>query len=292
VTRPGAVGTTARRAPAKLNLTLEVLARREDGYHEIETVLMTLPWGDDVQVTVAEGRGRQVALEVTGACDGVPTDASNLAVRAAQAVLDHAGVDGVAVRVALHKRIAPGAGLGGGSSDAAAVLVLLGERFGVPTAAQCALAAGLGSDVPFLVGGGAAIARGRGERLEPLPTVRLVPVVLVLAPFGCPTGQVYARSAERIRRAPADTLARAVAALASGDPAAWRAAHHNDLALAALRVEPRLRDLAREMEVRLGRPPLLSGSGSTLYDVPDAGEEERVVAALAGLPGRRVLVRP
>lgn len=282
----------ARLAPAKLNLVLRVLGRRADGFHEIESVLVTLPWGDDVDVRAVPGATDHVRLHLQGETQGIPQDEANLAVRAARAVLDRVpGRPGLEVDISLVKRVPPGAGLGGGSSDAASVIALLGEALHVPAAEQGEIAASLGSDIPFLLQGGAALVRGRGERVEPLPTPAVPAVVLVMPPFGCSTAAVYARCAQRVRSVPASGIPAAIDALASGSPAAWREVHGNDLAFAALRVEPRLKDLAREMEVRLGRPPLLSGSGSTLYDVPDAGDEQAVLDALQGLPARVLLVR-
>ena len=282
----------ARLAPAKLNLALRVLGRRAEGFHEIESVMVTLPWGDDVGLRVAAGAADRLRLQQQGETQGVPRDDTNLAVRAARAVLGHvAERPALDVDIDLVKRVPPGAGLGGGSSDAAAVIALLGEALHVPPAEQGEIAASLGSDIPFLLQGGAAVVRGRGEQVEVLPSPRVPSVVLVLPPFGCSTAAVYARCAERVRNVPASAIPAAVAALASGSPAAWREAHGNDLAFAALRVEPRLKDLAREVEVRLGRPPMLSGSGSTLYDVPDVGDEQAVLDALQGLPARVLLVR-
>lgn len=281
-----------RLAPAKLNLVLRVLGRRADGYHEIESVLVTLPWGDDVDVRVVPASRTSLHLRVRGDAAGVPRDEGNLALRAAQALVAHRpGGPPLDICIDLRKRVPPGAGLGGGSSDAAAVIALLGDALQVPPAVQGEIAAGLGSDIPYLLRGGPAVVRGRGERVDPLPATRVPAVVLVMPPFGCSTAAVYARCAERVRDVPASAVPAAIAALASGSPAAWREAHGNDLALAAMRVEPRLKDLAREMEVRLGRPPCLSGSGSTLYDVPDVGEEQAVLAALARLPARVLLVR-
>jgi 4-diphosphocytidyl-2-C-methyl-D-erythritol kinase len=152
------------------------------------------------------------------------------------------------------------------------------------------VAADLGADVPFLLHGGGATATGRGEVLAPLPDAPPVTLVLILPPFGTETGRVYARAAERVRHAPAGGLEAAVAARASGDPARLRDAHHNDLAEAALRAYPDLLRFTARVERALRRPPCLTGSGSTLYDVPDAGEVEDVVARLAHLPGRREVV--
>ena len=171
-----AVAEASEPAHAKVNLGLSVLARRGDGYHEIETVVARLALHDDVAVRLA-GAGVQLAVE--GAA--LPTGEDNLAVRAARAYLDAVGADaagktGVAIRLA--KRIPVAAGLGGGSSDAAAVLRALARLVPAPVD-LIAVGSALGSDVPFFVADlPAALARGRGERLEPLT---LPPLTLVLA---------------------------------------------------------------------------------------------------------------
>lgn len=277
-----------RVARAKVNLYLEVIGRRPDGYHEIATLLRTVAFGDDVEVETTARSG--VVVTTRGA--DLPDDDRNLAVRAAKAHLAATGAPG-GVRLLLEKRVPLGGGLGGGSSDAATVLRCLDAVAGPRALGPerlAALAASLGSDVPFLLDGGAAVARGRGERLTPLPSGP--PLTLVLAFPGVPadTAAVYARSGERVRRAPAGGLDAAVEALASGVPSRVRDAHHNDLAHAALRVVPALARFAAEMERALGRPPCLSGSGSTFFDVPDPGEADDVVARLAHLPGRRQVV--
>jgi 4-diphosphocytidyl-2-C-methyl-D-erythritol kinase len=149
----------------------------------------------------------------------------------------------------------------------------------------------LGADVPFLLAGGTATATGRGDVVRREPSGPPVTLVLVLPPLGTQTAAVYARVAERRRPAPPGGLDRALDALRSGVPARIRDAHHNDLAEAALRAYPDLLRFTARAERLLGRPPCMTGSGSTLFDVPDPGETEEVVARLASLPGRREVVR-
>jgi 4-diphosphocytidyl-2-C-methyl-D-erythritol kinase len=151
------------RAPAKINLDLRVLGRRPDGFHELRTIFHTISLADRIDIEFTPSRGVSVELDDP---QGIP---DNLVVRAARLVLEAAGATG-AVRIRLDKRIPMGAGLGGGSSDAAAVLlalpVLAGRR--VPLARLCELGQDLGSDVPFFLMGGAAAAIGRGTELFPL----------------------------------------------------------------------------------------------------------------------------
>ena len=275
-------------APAKVNLYLEVVGRRPDGYHDLKTLFQTVAWGDDVEVEDADTMSCTVGGEV-----GIPTDETNLALRAAHAWREATGHER-GVRVHLGKRVPAGGGLGGGSSDAACVLRLLQALHparALPPDRLREVARGLGADVPFLLDGGTAIGVGRGDDVRPLPPAPPVTLVLLLAPFPTSTVEVYARVAERIRRAPKDGLDRAVEAVASGVPERIREAHHNDLGEAAMRAVPALRALAIQAERLLGRPPCLTGSGSTLFDVPDEGEAEDVVARWRSLPGRREVVR-
>jgi 4-diphosphocytidyl-2-C-methyl-D-erythritol kinase len=161
----------------------------------------------------------------------------------------------------------------------------------VPRDRLVEVARGLGADVPFFLTGGTATATGRGDVIAPLPAAPAVDLVLLLAPFPTATAKVFGRVAERVRKAPPGGLARAVEAVASGVPARIRDAHHNDLAEAAIRAYPEMLRFTSTAERLLGRPPCLSGSGSTLFDVPDVGGVDEVLARLAPLPGRRQVVR-
>jgi 4-diphosphocytidyl-2-C-methyl-D-erythritol kinase len=260
-----------------------VLGRRADGFHEIRTLFAEVGLADEVTVERTALPG--VVCETVGA--SLPEGPANLAARAAGLWLAQARAPGGA-RVRLAKRLPVGGGMGGGSSDAAAVLRLL-EAGGPPLGPERlrALAASLGSDVPFFLTGGAAVGRGRGERIEPLPPPPEVPVVLLVPPFPTETAAVYRAFERPPRVAAAPALEEAVAALASGDPARLRAAHRNDLAFGAMRAYPDLARFCAHAERLLGRPPCLTGSGSTFFDLPDPGETETVVSRLAPLPGRR-----
>ena len=156
-----------RQAYAKINWMLRVTGRRPDGYHDLETIFQTISLRDTLSFTPSETLSLQ--------CDdpAVPTDQSNLVMRAAHAL----GVDNVAI--SLHKRIPAGGGLGGGSSDAAATLVAL-ARQGISQDRLQKIALTLGSDVPFFLTGGTAYATGRGEQLVPLSGVAGIPLLLVL----------------------------------------------------------------------------------------------------------------
>lgn len=175
------------RAEAKINLFLEVTARRTDGYHDILSVMQSVSLCDELELCP---RGRGIALD----CGDAPLDCGekNLAYRAARLYLEHVGADcGVAMR--LTKRIPMQAGLGGGSSDAAAVLVGLERLFGHPLGLErlTRLGAALGADVPFCIMGGCARAEGIGERLEPLPTLPECGIVICCPPERISTPGAY-----------------------------------------------------------------------------------------------------
>lgn len=282
-------------APVKINLYLDVLGRRPDGFHELETLFVRLPWGDDVALSLEEEPG--IRLRLASDDPSVPADASNLAVRAADAYLSearHAGRDvpaGLTLR--LTKHIPAGAGLGGGSSDAAAVLRLLDGELGLlPPDVLRAVAARLGSDVPFfLLDEPAAVGRGRGEILEPLAAAPPEDLILILPGSHHDTGRVFGCVTVGEAAAPPDGLAKASAALARGSPSAVRGAAHNGLEPAVLRAYPRYGALVDAVAARLGRRPQLTGTGSALYDLPEAGEAEAVAARLADLPVEIRVVR-
>jgi 4-diphosphocytidyl-2-C-methyl-D-erythritol kinase len=176
-------------APAKVNLFLRVLSRNQDGYHGIETLLCLINLADTLTAERREGRG--TTIEVQGADTGPP--AENLAVRAAQRVLEATG-NHFAVHLTLVKRIPVRAGLGGGSSDAAAALRLVNGLAGnaVPRHELLQFAAQIGSDVPFFFSGAAlALAWGRGERMIRLPPLPASPALLVTPRVPIATGDAY-----------------------------------------------------------------------------------------------------
>lgn len=216
------------RAPAKVTLSLRVTGVRADGYHLIDAEMVTVDLYDELELADAP----EARLEVAGV--DLPVADDNLVLRALRAV-------GRPARVRLTKRIPPGAGLGGGSADAAAVLRWAGA------VDQPALAVALGADVPFCVRGGRARVTGIGEVLEPLPYVERE-LTLLTPPFGCSTPAVY-RAWDQL-----------------GGP---RAAGPNDLEPAALAVEPRLAAYRDRLGDATGCTPVLAGSGSTWF-VPGA----------------------
>lgn len=177
-------------APAKVNLSLRVVRRRDDGFHEIDSLFVPISVFDRLDIELRDDGG----LAFT--CDdaSIPGDDTNLVVRAARAFCEKTGRE-PNVRIHLEKRIPHGAGLGGGSSDAASTLLALDRLFGtkLPRETLLNVAADLGSDIPFFILGQPARARGRGEQLEPADLPHRLPLLLIKPPFPVPTPWAYQR---------------------------------------------------------------------------------------------------
>lgn len=189
-------------APAKINLSLRILGKRYDGYHELETLMVPLRLADELEIGHVGGEG----IVLTCSDPDLPAGHDNLCVKAAEAFLQATGLRH-GISLTLLKRIPHGAGLGGGSSDAAAVLRGLNALFDYPMVAEelHQIAAPLGSDVPFFLHGGPAWCRGRGDIMEPLPNPEALPertLLLIKPPFPVPTPWAYMRYAE-LRERPA-----------------------------------------------------------------------------------------
>jgi 4-diphosphocytidyl-2-C-methyl-D-erythritol kinase len=273
------------RVPAKINLYLGCGPVGADRYHELTTVYQAVSMYDEVTVTPAGG----LSVSVSG--DGsaqVPADADNLAARAAIALARRAGVH-PAVRIAIVKGIPVAGGMAGGSADAAATLVACDALWGTEfsKADLHEVAAGLGSDVPFLLHGGTALGTGRGDRLSPVLASGEYHWVVAMADTGLATPAVYAeldrlRSSATVPRLEPSADA-VLAALRSGDPVTLGRALANDLEPAALALRPALRrTLAAGRELgAVGA--LVSGSGPTcLFLAADEDDAIRLAAALAG----------
>jgi 4-diphosphocytidyl-2-C-methyl-D-erythritol kinase len=266
-------------APAKVNLSLRILGARPDGFHDIDTLFQAIDLADEVSVEFA---GSEVHLEVHGAELGAVEE--NLAYRAAVRARGEVGLES-GLRVGLTKRIPVGAGLGGGSSDAAAVLACVGALAAIdrgdPRLRR--IASELGSDVPFFLGS-AALARGtgRGELLEPLAPLPTVDLVLVSPPVHVSSGGAYRALAEARRAGHA--APRAGGADAFAGPASWRevvAAAQNDFATVIVGRHPEIaRALGALGEVG-AELALMTGSGSTSFGLfADRDTAERAAAEL------------
>ena len=176
-------------AYAKVNLTLDVLGKREDGYHDLQSVMQTISIRDDVEIDV--GTGKPWVLECSR--EDIPNGPENLAWKAAKVYCDAMKLDPQGLAIRITKRIPSGAGLGGGSADAAAVLRALNRHFDSPLSilALAELGAQVGSDVPFCVVGGTAMVEGRGERLRKLPDMPECVFVVCKPEFSVSTPELY-----------------------------------------------------------------------------------------------------
>jgi 4-diphosphocytidyl-2-C-methyl-D-erythritol kinase len=283
-----------RLAPAKLNLSLAILGRRPDGFHAIHSVMVPLQLADRLSVAIkASGTD---SLRVEGFPAGPVED--NLVLRAFEAT--RAAVRGGAITsplaARLEKRIPVAAGLAGGSSDAAAAIDAALEAWSaeLDPERRLAVAASLGSDVPFFLSGGPALVQGRGERITELRGLRGEPpgVLLVTPPVPVPTADVFAAlAAGGPAAAPAPGATRITSAHLAGEligglratdlvARAGILSTANDLSAAAALVAPGLVRLRRALARLTGRPIGLSGSGPTLWAIYPSGEAASEAAAL------------
>ena len=281
-----ACGAVCILAPAKVNLGLAVLGRRDDGYHEIRTLFQAISLCDRITLRRL-GRGIRVR------CPALPgLGADNLAHRAAALFLERSGVVG-GVEIEVEKRIPAGGGLGGGSSDAAATLVGCCRLFGVRPAPGLLRewAALLGSDVPFFIEGGAAVGAGRGEILRPLEPWRgRVSALVHIPPEGLATAAVYGKldSGGLTRRQAAFTIL--LGLWQGGDLQRFGARLFNDLEAPAFALFPRLAEVKAALGEAGAAGSLLCGSGSSVVGIfADPAVASRAARALSGrFPGRFV----
>ena len=266
-----------RQAPAKLNLGLHVLRKRPDGFHDLETVFLRILWADVLTVRPSWRVG------LTCSDSTLTTDETNLVMKAALRLAEAVGVEqGAALH--LDKRLPHGAGLGGGSSDAAATLRLLADLWKLDTPEETlrALALALGSDVPFFLGPDAAYATGRGEILTPLhdPATGALyqlpyALVVVVPPVCVSTAEAYARVCPHATGRPdLRTL------VLSNDLARWRTALVNDFEKPVFEVVPAIRAVKEDLLEAGAGYAAMSGSGSAVFGVFE--DEDKATAAAEG----------
>ena len=271
-------------APAKLNLGLHVLRRRDDGFHDIETVMVPINWADHLTAALAEH------LTLTCSDPALPTDDGNLVMRAALALAEWANIT---PRAALHldKHVPYGAGLGSGSSDAAATLRLLTQLWDleVPAPVLQEIAATLGSDVPFFLEKGLALATGRGEVLEPLldgeGAAYDCPFTWVVAvpPIHVPTGEAYGfitpQAVDRPSLRPI---------VQSNNLKRWRMALVNDFEAPILARYPAIGRVRERLLEEGAGYAALSGSGAAVFGAFEESEVARHAAHVLAQEGARV----
>jgi 4-diphosphocytidyl-2-C-methyl-D-erythritol kinase len=246
------------RALAKINLDLRVLAKRADGYHELRTIFQTISLADTIDLTFTPGS--RTVIEI----DDPLQLADNLAVRAARLTLQAMGVSGkVAIR--LVKRIPMGGGLGGGSSDASAVLlalpVLAGKALAWPVLAR--MAAELGSDVPFFLQGGRAVGIGRGTEVFPLPDTPSRPGLLAIPDVPVSTAEAYRLLSPRLTTESEQNKIFSFQSLAAAGSVSETGC--NDFEAVVMEQYPRLALLKKRLERAGAAPALMSGSGSAVF---------------------------
>jgi len=280
-------------APAKVNLFLEVLGKRADGYHEIATLMLAIDLADELDFSPDDSGG----LSLTCDDPALQTGPENLVLRAATRLREETG-SRQGARIRLRKRIPWAAGLGGGSSDAAAALEGLNElwKLGLSPAALARIGSEIGSDVPFFLNGPAAWCTGRGELVSPVPIGKPLDLVLVKPTVGLGTAEVYKRL--KVPLAPVDGSA-AKEALAAGDVEGLGRTLFNRLQEPAFELEPGVAEIHRRLQESGAVGCLMSGSGSCVFALCRNSSEARQVhddlssgwAAEAALSPRVFLVR-
>lgn len=276
----------AEAAPAKINLFLRVVGRRADGYHELDSVFVPVSLADRLRVEMRGAAARSITLR----CDGadVPSGERNLAWRAANGFLGEFGCD-AEVLLDLHKRIPAGAGLGGGSSDAGAVLRMMAALTRIDDAPRLGrVALGLGADVPFFLAPHAAHVGGIGERIAPLERCPRLWIVIAVPAVEVSTAEIFRalRREQWSGPAPAEHL-RAIA-----DGRITPAMLQNDLAAVAMTRCPQIARLKAALEAAGADAASMSGSGGAVFGL-FAGEEQaaRAAAKLRGeLPNVQLFV--
>lgn len=267
---------------AKLNLGLRVLYKRPDGYHELRTVFQTISLADRLDISFAAARGTRIHVE------GTPEIADNLVEKAAQLVLESLNLR-ADVRFCLHKEIPMGAGLGGGSSDAAAVLLGLPvlARRQVPPQHLVEIAARLGSDVPFFLNGGTALGLGRGEELYPLPDRKSTHGLLIVPKVHSSTAEAYRDLSGTLTSIGLQNK------LVTFQQGVWQGAangvamgiEENDFEAVVFARHPELKRIKQRL-IRFGaKPAAMTGSGSGIFGIfADAAQRDRARTAFPDTP--------
>ncbi len=276
-------------ANAKINLTLDILGTRPDGYHEVEMVMQSVGLFDALRL---ERREKGISLRMDA--PGLPVDETNLAWKAARLFLDvykiQQGVD-----IEIEKRIPPAAGLAGGSADAAGTLIGMNRLFGTGASAKelCALGEKIGSDVPFCIEGGTMLATGRGEILRRLSDIPPLFVVLAKPPVSVSTAWAYRTYDEVGATYHPDTKAM-LAAISKGRVEAITGGLVNVLEEVTLKAHPMIATYKRVLTENGSAAAMMSGSGPTVFALAEKkAEAQRAATALShAYPDAEVFVVP
>ncbi|TMW69960.1 4-(cytidine 5'-diphospho)-2-C-methyl-D-erythritol kinase [Alteribacter natronophilus] len=275
------------KAPAKINLTLDVIGKRPDGYHEVEMVMTTVDLADRIHLTLRNDRA--ITVEVDKGF--VPGNEQNLAYQAAKLLQDRYAVNS-GVHIYIEKNIPVSAGLAGGSTDAAATFRGLNRLWNLDASIDelAEYGAEIGSDVPFCVYGGTAIARGRGEKLEHIPSPPPCWVVLVKPPMGASTKDIYGKLDLKNLKHP-DTGA-VVDAIRERNFPAICAGLGNAMEDATFGLYPEVKSLKERVKSFGADGVLMSGSGPTVYALlQNESRAERIYNGLKGFVEQVFMVR-
>jgi 4-diphosphocytidyl-2-C-methyl-D-erythritol kinase len=250
-------------AHAKINLTLDVKGKRPDGYHEVELICQSVDFGDIITLTVSQSN--EFTVTCVSDSPDIPRDMHNIAAKAAEALALKTGLK-CSVAIYIQKRIPHGAGLGGGSSDAAAVLRGMNDicRLDLGIDELSGVGAEIGADVPFCIHGGAAICRGIGTDIEDLMITAGIPVLIIKPPVTISTAWAYTHLDLQTIYARPDTAA-AAEALKSGDIPKLGSAMKNVLEMVSVRHYPIIDEIKESMVKNGAVGAMMSGSGSAVF---------------------------
>ena len=256
------------KTPAKVNFGLHILGKREDGFHELETLFQMVNWCDEIKIECLS-RG----LELVCNQPDIPTDKDNLVIKAAQILQARYPGRCKGARIHLNKNIPHGAGLGGGSGNAAGVLLGLNFLWGLKLKREdlISVASELGSDVPFFLFSPCAIGRGRGEILEPVKNSIRFYVLMVYPGFAVPTASVYGNLKLKLTKRE-NNISILKNFLLQSKFSRLGATWSNDLELFVFKEYPGLSGIKKEMLALGAKGALLSGSGSTVFGIFDNPE--------------------
>lgn len=265
------------KAFAKINLTLDVLYKRPDGYHEVEMIMQNINLKDKIQIQLTSEK--EISLECD--CDILPTDGKNLAYKAAMLMTSMFDLD-AGIKIKLYKNIPLAAGLAGGSADAAAVILGINRLFDLklPLKELMALGKELGADIPFCIHGGTALARGIGEKIYPIDSYPNFGLVLVKPPFNVFTRQVYSRlDIKNIKKRPDNE--KMIRALKNHDIKLLAKGLCNVMEDTTFEMFPRLLIIKEELLKKGALGALMSGSGPTIYGIfEDKKQAQRAAKSL------------
>jgi 4-diphosphocytidyl-2-C-methyl-D-erythritol kinase len=261
--------TDSALAFAKLNISLDIVSKMSDGYHNMRMIMQTVSLSDEITIKCVLGEGVSVETGVPY----IPGDERNIAAKAALAFFRHTGISGYRTKITIKKNIPVCAGLGGGSTDGACVLRMLDKMFGLGLGRETleAIGLGVGADVPFCIAGGTSLAEGRGEILTDLPSLPRCHIVICKPPFASSTPVLFKRiKCDKIRARP-DTDG-IVEALNNGDLNAIARRMYNVFEDVLPRGVRDVADIKYEMLDNGALGAVMTGSGAAVFGLFDDGD--------------------